>query len=168
MLLGKYILMLSVLWCLADEVNIGTSNSSSPEIKTRCVGCIYTDIAAIDSEWKYIECRECDFQGIRAMRLRANAITIEKSSFVKANLTDARMVAVRAYRADFSYSNLSGANLSRSDLRFANFTQADLSEANLEGTLLDEAVFLGARFNQKTRLPFSRDQALQRGMTWVP
>lgn len=79
-----------------------------------------------------------------------------------------RKMILRGLRA--TSLDLSDFNFSDSDLRGADFTGSDLRRANFSGADLREAVFLsnedaGALFDEKTKLPFSKDEALRRH--WV-
>ena len=64
--------------------------------------------------------------------------------------------------------DLSGANLSRADLTGANLTGANLSGASMMLTKIKDARLEGAIFNERTILPFSRQDAEKRGMVFVP
>jgi hypothetical protein len=89
-----------------------------------------------------------------------------------ANLRGANLDGVMFYLGTFTDSDFRGANLdgtsgqvdySRSDLRGASFLGADLTYSTFDGALLE-----GARFDDGTRLPFSRADAEARGMRFVP
>jgi len=90
---------------------------------------------------------------------------------------------------DFDGADLRDASLPGADLRFANFYQANLRDADLRatrlhGAQLQEAILCGAdlrqavistrtglskaRFDDFTKLPFSHDVAIERGMTYDP
>ncbi|WP_374028942.1 pentapeptide repeat-containing protein [Bdellovibrio bacteriovorus] len=60
---------------------------------------------------------------------------------------------------DLSNKNLSHAHLSFADLRDTNLKGSDLSQALLYGARLE-----GAKFNTKTKLPFSKETARNLGM----
>jgi hypothetical protein len=89
-----------------------------------------------------------------------------------ANLKGASFAGASFYLGTFADSDFRGANLdgtsgqvdySRSDLRGASFRGADLRYSVFDGALLE-----GARFDDATRLPFSRSEAEARGMRFVP
>lgn len=61
--------------------------------------------------------------------------------------------------ADFRGSRVAGLTAWGSDFRGADFRGADISGARFFLSRL-----AGARFDEKTKLPFSRDEALRRGM----
>ncbi|OLT54424.1 hypothetical protein BJF89_16750 [Corynebacterium sp. CNJ-954] len=69
------------------------------------------------------------------------ADNILRTDFTNATLTSSRFVKVRANRALFVDTNLSGADLTRADFTQADFTGADLSDANLTGATIDRTNF---------------------------
>jgi uncharacterized protein YjbI with pentapeptide repeats len=93
-------------------------------------------------------------------------------SLTGANLRGANLDGAMFYLGAFTDSDFRGANLdgttgqvdySRTDLRGASFRGADLTYSTFDGALLE-----GARFDDGTRLPFSRADAEARGMRFVP
>ena len=69
--------------------------------------------------------------------------------------------------ADLKDADLSGSNLSRADLTGADLSGANLSGATLLLTKIKGAKLQGAIFNERTVLPFSRKEAVERGMVFV-
>lgn len=72
-------------------------------------------------------------------------------------------------KAELSYANLKGIQLNGLDLSTKDLTGADLTGANLIGTKLTYANLQGAnlakaKFNDETVLPFSVEEAVERGM----
>ena len=95
----------------------------------------------------------------------------------KANLRGANFSGVPWYLGSISDSDLTGANLSgtsgqmvyrRSRLREAKLSGADLTWADLKDADLGGADLGSAQFSFHTRLPFDHDEALRRGMIFVP
>lgn len=88
-------------------------------------------------------------------------------------LTFANLINTNLSRASFApehwnrrLPDLRHANLEYANLRSARIL-ADLRGANLQNTVIDaETDFLGAWFNSQTRLPFSREEALKKGMVY--
>ena len=72
---------------------------------------------------------------------------LSESSLSRANLAGARM----------DHANLEAADLRSADLRAANLASANLTDANVYGAMID----------QWTALPFTRDEALKRGMVYL-
>ncbi len=93
-----------------------------------------------------------DMSRAQARRSRMNRGIFKNGRFLKSNLRKSRM----------RYSDFSGANFTDADMREANLKGANLSHANLEGANLK-----GAIFNGQTKLPFDRNNALERGMVYV-
>jgi hypothetical protein len=94
----------------------------------------------------------------------------------KANLRGANFAGTSWYLGSITDSDLTGADLSstsgqmhyhRSRLRGASLARADLTYADLTDTDLTGAALRGARFSNRTRLPFDHDEALRRGMIFV-
>lgn len=79
-------------------------------------------------------------------------------------------------KCDFTYTDLCMSDLTGSDLRLAFFVEADLRgarlvEADLRGACfhdcnLEGVNFSGARFDQKSRLPFDQSTALKMGLVY--
>ncbi len=79
--------------------------------------------------------------------LLATASRIRKSQFIECDLRDADFWGANLQETSFEKSDLRGANLQATYLLFTNFKEA--------------------RFNSKTKLPFSEEEALSRGMVKV-
>ena len=82
----------------------------------------------------------------------------------KANLEGADLSDADLREADLSRANLWSATLRGADLRGAKLNGATLVDANLEGANLEGADLEEAVVNEKTLLPFSRDEAASRMM----
>jgi uncharacterized protein YjbI with pentapeptide repeats len=109
---------------------------------------------------------ECtDYRGVTLTYLRAS-----DGNFRGANLDGAKLLYLTLMPgADFTGASLRGVVGDSLDLRGANFSGADLSGAHFtpcrgvpRGVCLE-----GARFDARTILPFSREEALARGMVAV-
>lgn len=98
------------------------------------------------------------------------------SRFAGSDLSCANFRKAKLASADFSNSDLCQASLVNADLRDVNFEGADLSfadlrysdlrGANLHDVRFAEVDVKGARFDRKTVLPISRDEAESRGMIY--
>jgi uncharacterized protein YjbI with pentapeptide repeats len=95
----------------------------------------------------------------------------------RANLQGANFANVSWYLGSITDSDLTGANLSRtsgqmayrgSRLRNARLSESDLTWSDLRDADLGGADLRDARFSRHTRLPFDHDEALRRGMVFVP
>jgi hypothetical protein len=76
------------------------------------------------------------------------------------------------YLTTFRASDLTGAKLvgiAGNDCRFeeADLTRADLRGARLSRARMEKVILTQALFDQRTNLPFSREEALARGMIEV-
>jgi len=101
--------------------------------------------------------------------ITANAKLPESEELPRPNLSNADLHGADLRTADLSGSILAKANLSEARLDRAKLNQADLRGADLRSCNLSEARLNGANlygafFNQKTRLPFDKAEAIRRGM----
>lgn len=101
----------------------------------------------------------CDARGARFV-----GADLTFSDFKHADLRGVDFTCACLCLADLSRSDLRGANLSGADLLKADLRLADLREARLSGAYLRDACLEGARFNARTELPISLEEALLRGM----
>lgn len=81
------------------------------------------------------------------------------ADFNEANLRRVDLSGSDLQQAYFNGADLDGANLSQTNLSRANFRNADLSNVKLDGANLKHAVY-----DERTRLPFSVEEAEKRGM----
>ena len=79
-----------------------------------------------------------------------------------ADLRRAELEDTNLRKSDLRGARLENAKLARSDLR-----GADLRAARLASADVSEAKFYGALFDQWTELPFSKQEALKRGMIYL-
>lgn len=86
-------------------------------------------------------------------------INLAKTDLFKTNLKKTNLTG-----ANLSYAYLVKANLQNANLKKANLKGANLRDADLTGADLTDAELRFAIFNSATVLPFSREEALQRGM----
>ena len=90
------------------------------------------------------------------------AIEAQESNFEGANFRKSK-----AQLADFSHSDLTNADFRSSQLKGANFEDANLCGADLRRSDHRDVNWMNAKFNRKTRLPFSKRVALEKGMDFV-
>ena len=118
-----------------------------------------------------------NFQGARL-----NSSDLSETIMTKADVSDCsakraifdrvKAIGAKFARSNFQGASFKGARLQHSSMVGANFKNADLSEANLCGALmkstnLDQANLYGAKFNHRTVLPISKNEALERGMVYA-
>lgn len=109
-----------------------------------------TDPAAPGVNW-----RRCYHDGRALVGVDLTGAQLRDATFTRANLSDAILVEVDAYRAKFVSAKLTGAVLDRARLIEADFTRADLTDvslveadlrnAKLVNAILREADLTGAR-----------------------
>lgn len=102
--------------------------------------------------FRRIETRGKNLRGAEMKGLDLSEIHMEGVDFSGANLKHAKLESASIRRAKLHNTNLKGASLKGADLR-----GADIFEVNWKGALFDD----------QTRLPFSDDIALQKGMRCV-
>ena len=93
------------------------------------------------------------------------------SALPKPDLSHADLHGADLHTADLSgtclaKANLVEARLDQARLDNADLRGADLRSANLSEARLETANLYGAFFNQKTRLPFDKTEAIRRGMIY--
>jgi uncharacterized protein YjbI with pentapeptide repeats len=111
----------------------------------------------IQSQWRDLTANNMDLRGSH----------IKGSRFEKVDLKNSLAQAVRLVKVAFIDCDLQNINLWGANLQEVDFSDSDLRGANLENTFLLFTRFDRAKYNQKTRLPFSEDEAIQRGMLKV-
>jgi uncharacterized protein YjbI with pentapeptide repeats len=103
----------------------------------------------------------------------AERINITYRDFENANLRGADFSGNGCYATTFRRSDLTGAKLvgiAGNGCRFeeVDLTRADLRGARLARAQMEKVTLTHALFDQRTELPFSREQALARGMVEAP
>jgi uncharacterized protein YjbI with pentapeptide repeats len=107
--------------------------------------------------------------------------TLTNANFVNAMASSVNLTGAKAQKVNFTSANLTKADLTRaaiteSDFRRARLDESNLSNANFEGSDFRYAVldnvkmsqtnFKRVVFNQKTVLPFTKDDAIKQGMAF--
>ena len=87
------------------------------------------------------------------------AASLDAAIFAGAHLDSAQLLKVSAVGTDFRSASLAFASFANADLRKARFEDAWIKDTNFDGAQLE-----GATFDARTRLPFSEEVALSRGM----
>lgn len=87
--------------------------------------------------------------------------------FQKVDLQQLLASGTRFTQVTFKECDLRGADFWGSQLLDTDFSDSDLRGANLDSTFVLLSKFNGARFNDATKLPFSVEEALQKGMVKV-
>lgn len=107
---------------------------------------------------------EADFREIQGPRVSFIGASLKAARFDQAQLENADLSGARLDAARLSGANLRGARLLAAQLSSARFDGADLRGADLSEAVYFGATFKGALFDDKTRLPFSAEEAARRGM----
>lgn len=100
------------------------------------------------------QCKQADFRGA----------DLNGASFNKAECSQADFRGMKATNTSFRNANLQKSRFNYLYCQGCNFQNADLRGADLTGGFILNSRFKGALFNSETRLPFSREQALEKGM----
>ncbi len=104
------------------------------------------------------------FEDVIATHLDLRGSHFKGVSFKNSQLSEIFATGSRFINTDFSNCDLRNGNFWGSQLQQVNFENADLRGANLLRTFILFSNFSGARFDQKTQLPFSEKEAISRGM----
>ncbi|QDK36502.1 pentapeptide repeat-containing protein [Bdellovibrio sp. NC01] len=178
--MGRAVMIFLILFCVFSgfaQADVSPLQGSNRRIQASllqgrtyenflCQNCRLQGASLKNTVLKLGTCRYCDFSEIDGVNLDARSINFDHSKFRLANLENADLSAVRAYFSNFQSANLKNAKMWGSDLRYCNFENSDLRNADLSNALLVGASFQGAKFNHATKLPFSKEQALSKGMLW--
>lgn len=90
--------------------------------------------------------------------------SLRHSYFDGADFRGANLSGVKATGSYFRGGDFRNANLVSALLRYCHFEGADLGGADLTDAVVALTDLKGARFDSRTKLPFSREVALARGM----
>lgn len=110
---------------------------------------------------------QSDFSHIKAQHLDLRGSHFKSTNFDHSDLQNLFATGSRFIKTSFQYCNLQNANFWGSQLQEIDFRQADLRGANLKTTYVLFSQFEGAKFNHQTQLPFSTEEALNKGMVQV-
>lgn len=104
-------------------------------------------------------------------------VALDGANLTQANLAGADLQNCTVQEVIWKSANLSHAGLMNMDLKSANFELTMIAQTNFKGSDLRGANFVGAKgegatwegakFNKKTQLPFSHEDALQFGMLFI-
>lgn len=94
--------------------------------------------------------------------LPALRATLDGSDLSGCDLRNANLYGVSLTKVRFN-----GARLDHTDLQGSDLRGADLRGCNLQFANLKHAQLYSALFNERTKLPFSKDEAIQLGMNYI-
>lgn len=125
----------------------------------------FTDCDLKELDWSGVILEMADLSGSNLSKGRFRGADLTFADLHSANLQDCDMSYAELCKTDFTGCDLRGALLNGCDLHGASLVEADLRGASLAGVLnYDRANFQGSRFDHKTLLPFSWEEAKERGM----
>lgn len=93
-----------------------------------------------------------------------NGGVFTKANLSKANLFSADLEGINLIEANLQGANLRNAKLINANLESADLQDSDLRGADLSGATLELTKLKGAKFNDKTLIGISREEALSLGM----
>ncbi len=142
-------------------VSVSSAICQQPNAGQNLVGCDLTDPGV---SFDFVA---RDLRGANLVEANLTAVDLALFNFSGANLVEANLTGANFYAqnaenktADFSFSNLSGANLSNAKLPFANLNGARLDSVNFSG-----ADLCGAKFSlSNISAPEIMPQPI--GITW--
>ena len=140
-----------------------------------------------NADLKYSDLSDANLKGANLSKADLSESKLRRANLSGADLSFVDLHKTTLYRAIINNANLKGAslinaylresNLSNSNLKDADLTEVDLcgaymTDTNLRGTILTDTLLRetdlnGSRYNDMTHLPFSEDDAYQRGMIRV-
>lgn len=110
---------------------------------------------------------QASFKDLKAQYLDLRGAHIKSAQFENINMSSLLATGTRFNKTKFKNCNLKNANFWGSNLQESDFEGSDLSGANLKSTFLLFTQFKGARFDNETQLPFSEEEAIEKGMIKV-
>ena len=127
----------------------------------------FTEVTLSNSSYRNGYITESTFKSVEAESLDLRGSWIKGNTWTDSNLKGWQASGVRLEKTSFVNCDLQNANFWGANLQESKFQGSDLRGANLESTLVLFTKFNGSKFNSKTRLPFSKAEALNRGMVEV-
>lgn len=110
---------------------------------------------------------QSQFSNISGNYLDLRGAYLKATDWSESSLQELLATGTRFINVSFKGCDLRNANFWGALLQNVDFRKSDLRGANLELVALLMTQFKGAQFNNKTKLPFSKDEALKRGMIEV-
>ena len=110
---------------------------------------------------------QSSFEEIKADSIGIKGTRVQSVIWKKASLRNMLAQASRIRKSQFIECDLREADFWGANLQETSFEKSDLRGANFQATNLLFTNFKGARFNSKTKLPFSEKEALSLGMVKV-
>ena len=123
-------------------------------------------------DWSFVLLRrailfQSSWQNTKADNVDLRGSHIKGSQFQDVSLKNLWASGSRFTQTQFLNCDLQGANFWGANLQEVNFTGSDLRGADLRNTFRLFTEFKGAKINSQTRLPFSREEAHEKGMISV-
>ena len=148
-----------------NRVEFRYTNFSKAKVnELRCFSCEFwaIDFSKTDlsfSKFMYPLFADVDFDGANMM-----GFTSPRGNFISKVFKDVNLTAAQLQGADFSESVFKNTNV-----LLAKFQRVKFASADLRGMLnWENADFRAATYNDKTKLPFSREMATTKGMVYIP
>ena len=140
-------------------------------------GASFNGIYAYASQWEQANLKATSFRRAILMQVdlkKSNGDLVDAGgAFFKAvNWSESKIremlaLAGRFNKVDFSKSDLTNSSFFGAHLVEVNFSECNLQGVNFEKASLLFVNFKNAKFDDKTKLPFSEEEAIQRGMIKV-
>mgnify|MGYP001615621210 CR=1 FL=1 len=136
-------------------------------VSSNCYGCSFAAVQAPKFFCRDSSLFETPFREANLPRATFESCRVQGLNFSGATLDSGRIHHSWFTRVDFRDSHLADLKVTSTDFREADFRGADLQGWTFEDFNFPPSDFRGARFNSKTKLPFSKAEALSRGMIEV-
>lgn len=120
-------------------------------------------------DWSHVLLRrailfQSTWENVSADFINLHGSHIKGSQFKNVSMKNLIALGSRFTQTKFINCDLQNANFWGANLQEVDFEDSDLRGADLRNTFLLFTRFVGAKINNKTRLPFSAEEALKKGM----
>lgn len=105
---------------------------------------------------------QCSFKESVLSGIQFNSSILENSNFIGSDLSGCNFYKTNLSGSDFRNAKLEGCNFWDTDLSYCNFQGADLSLCDVKNV----RNLYGAKFDKRTKLPFSKIEAQKYGMIY--
>lgn len=150
--------------CISGHELRCSNLNSATLIEAKCSSANFNKAFLREASLRRANCTNANFK--KAVLTEAD---LSKCSASGSDFEGAKIIGADLFHTNLKDANLKNAKLQNSKMIGTNLENADLSYSNLKGAILKSVNLKGvnlssAVFNSKTVLPFSRKEALNRGM----
>jgi uncharacterized protein YjbI with pentapeptide repeats len=153
-----------------DGVNLRGSKFDSSDLR----GSTFKNADLLGTVFSSANIAGVDFMGAEMTNSKLLKVTGIKANFAGAHLRNANLSESNFEEAIFTEASLIGAKMQKSNLKKsvakniklqkANLENSDIRYADFSGATFSESILKGCKFNNKTKLSITKDEAAQLGM----